>query len=76
MSLPPVLYRDIGEEVDASDRLIYRSFMRHLGWHGGVRITSTRAILRASRDCGVPVSRVLEVLRAHGLPANLLPSQR
>jgi hypothetical protein len=69
VSLPPIIFRDIGDEVPASDKIIYRAFVRHLTDNG---TSAPRAILRAAADCGVPRSRVIAVVRAHGDAGSLL----
>lgn len=68
MSLGPFIYRDIGEEVPASDRIIYAAFIRHLESGRTPRLFTS--VKRAARDCGVPSMRVLEVVRKYnpGMP--------
>lgn len=62
MSLAPVILRDPGDEVDASARLVYRTYIDALEQPS--RTTPERAILRAARRCGVSRRRVLEVIRS------------
>jgi hypothetical protein len=59
MSLGPVIIREPGDEIPASDRVVYQAFIASLDG-----TTPERAILRASRRTGVPRRRVLEVIRS------------
>lgn len=68
MSLPPVIVRDIGEEVPAADRVIYSAFVRHLD----SPTSPARAALRAARECGVSRQRVIEIVRAHNPSTGIL----
>ena len=59
MSLGPVIIREPGDEVTASTRIVYRSFIEELD-----RGTSPeRAILRTARRTGLPRKRVLAIIR-------------
>lgn len=60
MSLPPVIVRDIGEEVPAAERVVYAAFVRHLE----TPTSPAHAILRTARECGIPRQRVIEIVRA------------
>lgn len=62
MSLGPVIIREPGEEIPASDRVIYRAFIREVT-KPPKGTSYPRAILRASRQCGVSRSRVLDIIR-------------
>jgi hypothetical protein len=62
MSLGPVIIREPGEEIPASDRVIYLAFIRSLDRPS--RTTPERAILRAARLCGVSRRRVVECVRS------------
>ena len=61
MSLPPVILRDIGDEIPASDCVIYEAYINALDRPS--RATPERAVLRAAKRCGVSRTRVLEVVR-------------
>ena len=61
MSLPPVIYRDIGEEVPASDRIIYAAFIRHLD----AGRPTLRAAIDAGKDTGVKPQRVWAIVKHH-----------
>jgi hypothetical protein len=67
VSLPPVIYRDIGEEVPASDRIIYEAFIDAL--ERPSRTTPERAVLRARQRCGVNRQLVLDVIRSINVEA-------
>jgi hypothetical protein len=65
VSLPPVIYRDIGEGVQASERLIYRVFIDRLMAERDHPIPITMSILRTAEACGVSRRRVLAIVRQH-----------
>lgn len=58
--LPPVIFRDIGDEAPDSARVVYAAFIRHLE----SPTTPHRAMLRAAADTGVSRKRVLDIVRA------------
>lgn len=68
MSLPPVILRDIGEEVPVAERVIYCSFVRHLD----SGISPARAILRAKAECGVTRNRVIDIVRKYNPTTGIL----
>ena len=67
MSLPPIIYRDIGDEVPDSKRVIYDAYINALSHPS--RTSPERAILRAAERCGVSRQRVLEVVRQVNIEA-------
>jgi hypothetical protein len=58
--MPPAIYRNIGDEVPASERLIYRTFIDRLE-----SSSLTPAVLATAKACGVSRRRVLAIIRAH-----------
>ncbi len=61
MSLGVFIRREPGDEVQASEAVIYRVFLESLDRPS--RTSVEHAILRASRRTGVPRRRVLEIVR-------------
>lgn len=59
MSLGPVIIREPGEEIPASDRLIYRAFIEEID----KGTSPLRAALRTAQRCGVSRRRVAELIR-------------
>jgi hypothetical protein len=59
MSLVYAAIREPGDELPISERVIYKSFVKHLE----EPTSPPRAILRAARDCGVSRQRVLDIVR-------------
>lgn len=61
MSLGPVVIREPGDEIPASDAVIYRAFINALDRPS--RTSPERAMLRAAHRTGVSRRRVWEVVR-------------
>lgn len=61
MSLGPYIKREPGDEVQASEKIIYRVFLDCLS--NPSRTSIEHAIVRAAHRLGVPRRRVLDIVR-------------